>query len=259
MALPHVVRRTLFSPASTADLTATSYMQEVLHKQDQSGGVGADAVDDGADANEPGAGANGPGADANGQGADANGSIRRKNATHLWQFCDGKLGVLLFNDILFLKGGGDVSHFGDIVIPDGGAGMGSSIPGGPGHRGMGEGEDLAATNEAQASRKRAKLSEAAKRSVREDQKLHLLQGIAATLQAQCEAEAEERRENMTPVVDVAAQLVAASENVLAAQKAKNDLPEGCDPQVVACVELALRLRKKEMSNLMAKARSEEST
>lgn len=224
----------------------------VLRKRDKSGGVGADEVDDGDDAND--------------HGAEADGSRKRKDAIHVWEFCDGKLGVLLFNDIMSIKGGGDASHYGDVIIPDGGVGMTSSIPGGPGCRGMGGVEDVAATNDARASRSKARLSEAAKRSNREDQKVDLFKGCVATMQAQQEADAklqamlqaqfqagvEERREKMTAEPDVAAQLATAYRNVMVAQKDKDNLTEGCDPEVVACVDLALRLRK-EMSKLMSKA------
>ncbi|CAB1107656.1 unnamed protein product [Ectocarpus sp. CCAP 1310/34] len=228
---------------------------ELIRKRDASGGVGADAADD--DEGEEGNGGDGSGdlderAGADGEDPDRNGARKRKDAVHLWNFCDGKLGPFLYHDVMTMKGGGDVSHFGDIVIPDGGAGMGSSIPGGPGHRGMGGGDDLADANEARASRRKDKSAMAVRHEKREEEKLEIFRSVASSIREQNEADAEERRKASGSWVDVAALLVQASQNVLQAQKVVDELPQGCDPQVKACAELALRLRNKEVSDLMEK-------
>ncbi|CAB1120800.1 unnamed protein product [Ectocarpus sp. CCAP 1310/34] len=75
-----------------------------------------------------------------GAGADATQDGGFVNARHPFQFMRGSLPTMLWEDGIELSGGGDDETYrpGDIVLPDGHPGSGSSVPGGPGVRGRGE-------------------------------------------------------------------------------------------------------------------------
>lgn len=214
--------------------------QEVRRKEDQSGGVGADEDEEGEDGHD---------------GEDGDGHTRRKDATHYWNFCNGKLGPFLWNDVMTHKGGGDVSNIADIVIPDGAPGMGSSVPGGPGRRktgGSGE-TSLDDVNRERVDKRKAKLSDIERKRQQENERAEVMKALVSVLKAQQQVDAGDvAQEPTVPGVDVPDRVSQASQRVLKAQKEKDELPEDCNPQVRACVELALSIRTKEMSALMLK-------
>lgn len=70
-----------------------------------------------------------------GDGADRNEKGEVSDAKHSFEFMQGHLPTMMWEDPLRLQAGGDDNvGVGDAVIPDGKGGSGSSVPGGPGVR-----------------------------------------------------------------------------------------------------------------------------
>lgn len=235
--------------------------QGCLAKQDQSGGWGADEEQDddeereeeeekeetrsGFAENEAGAGT-GAGGEGEGGGKKKK-EERRRAATHFWCFCAGKLAVQFYHDIMSVKGGGDISHYGDLVIPDGHPGMGSSIPGGPGCRGM-EGNSLGSIDKSQKARRAQHASEATRRRVNDEAKVDALQQAVGFMKKMYEVE---KAEADTGPDDVD-RLTQAREKFMEAQKALNSLPEDCEDLVRDSAAYGLRKRREQLKALMEK-------
>lgn len=231
-------------------------MQECVHNQDQSGGWGADEEkeEEEADTEGEGDGEGGEGFAGARERAELR-EERRVPAKHFWEFCRGRLAVQLYHDVLKLKGGGNVSNVGDLIIPDGGAGMGSSVPGGPGCRGIeGEGFDsrseLGAADSAAKERRKQSASDATRRRASEDAKVEMMK---AAVDALVKLQKSDDKEAESPAVpDVAAQLTQATKNAMSAQSELDALPDNCPELVRRAATLALSLRNKELQTLMEK-------
>ena len=96
-------------PLRTWTVASDVGAQKFKSNETQSGGAGAD------------------------EGEDGEGPV---DAQHAWDFMQGKLSTLIWEDgIRLVAGGDDNNQSGNAIIPDGFPGSGSSIPGGPGVRG----------------------------------------------------------------------------------------------------------------------------
>lgn len=118
-----------------------------------------------------------------GAGAEtqANGEIA--DAIHPFEFMGGRLCTMLWEDGMRLVGGGDESKFtGDVIIPDGHAGSGSSVPGGPGVRAT------AKVNSGSSSSKQVKKPKHGGGEAEREALAAKAGGLIATLQAAAERE-----------------------------------------------------------------------
>lgn len=101
--------------------------QEMRRREEQSGGVGADPVLD----SRPEA--TDTAADGDIAGQEQGRGQRFKAGIHTWGFCQGKVYVLLWNDVFRPMAGGD-SVIADTVFPDISLLSKTSLPGGTGTR-----------------------------------------------------------------------------------------------------------------------------
>lgn len=123
-----------------------------------------------------------------GDGADPNEEGEASDAIHSFNFMQGHLPTMMWEDLLRLQAGGDDNvGVGDAVIPDGKGGSGSSVPGGPGVRSTVPA--IPGKTAADAAKIARKKRDAAKADERSMQKLRLeASGLISKISAGIDAE-----------------------------------------------------------------------